>query len=35
LVAGGLLMRSFALVASVNPGFDPKNVIEAEVSVNG
>jgi putative ABC transport system permease protein len=33
LVAGGLLMRSFALVTSVNPGFDPKNVIEADVSL--
>jgi putative ABC transport system permease protein len=33
LVAGGLLMRSFALVTSVNPGFDPKNVVEAEVSL--
>jgi putative ABC transport system permease protein len=33
LVAGGLLMRSFALVTSVNPGFDPKNVTEAEVSL--
>ncbi len=33
LVAGGLLMRSFVLVTSVNPGFDPKNVIEAEVSL--
>jgi putative ABC transport system permease protein len=33
LVAGGLLMRSFALVTSVDPGFDPKNVIEAEVSL--
>ncbi len=33
LVAGGLLMRSFALVTSVNPGFDPTNVIEAEVSL--
>jgi putative ABC transport system permease protein len=33
LVAGGLLMRSFALVTSVNPGFDPINVIEAEVSL--
>lgn len=33
LVAGGLLIRSFALVTSVNPGFDPKNVIEAEVSL--
>jgi putative ABC transport system permease protein len=33
LVAGGLVMRSFLLVTSVNPGFDPKNVIEAEVSL--
>jgi len=33
LVGGGLLMRSFALVTSVNPGFDPKNVREAEVSL--
>jgi putative ABC transport system permease protein len=33
LVAGGLLVRSFALVTSVNPGFDPTNVIEAEVSL--
>jgi putative ABC transport system permease protein len=33
LVAGGLLIRSFALITSVNPGFDPKNVMEAEVSL--
>ncbi|MGH9618134.1 MAG: ADOP family duplicated permease [Bryobacteraceae bacterium] len=33
LVAGGLLIRSFALVTSVNPGFDPKNVTEAEISL--
>ena len=33
LAAGGLLIRSFALVTAVNPGFDPKNVIEAEVSL--
>ena len=33
LVAGGLLIRSFARVTSVNPGFDPSNVIEAEVSL--
>lgn len=33
LVAGGLLMRSFALVTSVNPGFDPKSLVEAEVSL--
>jgi putative ABC transport system permease protein len=33
LVAGGLLIRSFARVTSVNPGFDAKNVIEAEVSL--
>jgi len=33
LAGGGLLIRSFALVTSVNPGFDPKNLIEAEVSL--
>ena len=33
LVAAGLLIRSFARVTSVNPGFDPQNVIEAEVSL--
>ena len=33
LIAGGLLIRSFALVTSVNPGFDPNNVTEAEVSL--
>ena len=33
LVGGGLLIRSFARVTSVDPGFDPQNVIEAEVSL--
>jgi putative ABC transport system permease protein len=33
VVGGGLLIRSFALVTSVNPGFDPKSVIRAEVSL--
>ncbi len=33
LVAGGLLIRSLALVTSVNPGFDPQNVTEAEISL--
>jgi hypothetical protein len=33
LVAGGLLIRSFALLTSVSPGFDPKNVVKAEVSL--
>jgi putative ABC transport system permease protein len=33
LVAGGLLIRSFALVTSVHPGFDPQRVIRAEVSL--
>lgn len=33
LIASGLLIRSFALVMSVNPGFDPDRVIEAEVSL--
>ena len=33
LVAGGLLIRSFALVTAANPGFDPRNIIEAEISL--
>lgn len=33
LVAGGLLIRSFALVTSVHAGFDPNQVIEAEISL--
>src|SRR6185437_8203272 len=33
LVAGGLLIHSFALVTSVDPGFEPDQVIEAEVSL--
>jgi putative ABC transport system permease protein len=33
LVAGGLLIRSFAKVTSVSPGFDPQKVIRAEVSL--
>ena len=33
LVAGGLLLRSFALVTAVDPGFDPRGVTRAEVSL--
>ena len=33
LAGGGLLIRSFALVTTVNPGFDPNHVTEAEVSL--
>jgi putative ABC transport system permease protein len=33
LIGGGLLLRSFALVTSVNPGFDAQNVTKAEVSL--
>jgi putative ABC transport system permease protein len=33
LVGGGLLIRSFAAITSVNPGFDPRNVTEAAVSL--
>lgn len=33
LIAGGLLIRSLAAVLSVNPGFDPSKVIEAEISL--
>lgn len=33
LIGSGLLLRSLARVLSVDPGFDPKQVIEAEVSL--
>jgi putative ABC transport system permease protein len=33
LIAGGLLIRSLALVTAVNPGFDPHHVTEAEISL--
>jgi predicted permease len=33
LFASGLLVRSFALVTAVHPGFDPANVTRAEVSL--
>ena len=33
LVGAGLLIRSFALVTSVNPGFDPADVLTASVSL--
>ncbi|HLJ17133.1 MAG TPA: ABC transporter permease [Bryobacteraceae bacterium] len=33
LVAGGLLIRSFALVTAVNPGFDASSATRAEVSL--
>ncbi|HKV28922.1 MAG TPA: ABC transporter permease [Candidatus Acidoferrales bacterium] len=33
LVAGGLLIRSFAMLTSVSPGFDPKDVTLANISL--
>ncbi|MBV8896129.1 MAG: ABC transporter permease [Acidobacteriaceae bacterium] len=33
LVAGGLVIRSFALVTAADPGFDAKNLTRAEVSL--
>ena len=33
LVAGGLLMRSFMRLTSVNPGFEPEHLVKAEVSL--
>ena len=33
LVAAGLLLRSFATLIAVNPGFDPRGIVKAEVSL--
>ncbi|MGB9336860.1 MAG: ABC transporter permease [Candidatus Acidiferrales bacterium] len=33
LVAAGLLLRSFAKLMSVNPGFDARNIVQADVSL--
>jgi putative ABC transport system permease protein len=35
LVGGGLLMHSFLKLASVNPGYDPSNVLTFQVAVRG
>ena len=35
LVAAGLLVASFARLTSVNPGFDPRNLVTADVSLPG
>jgi len=35
LVGAGLLIRSFARLAAVNPGFDAPHVLSMQVSVNG
>jgi predicted permease len=35
LIAAGLLLRSFAQLQSVAPGFNPKNVLTFELALNG
>ncbi len=35
LIASGLLIRSFSKLISVDPGFDPKNVLTARLSLPG
>jgi putative ABC transport system permease protein len=33
LVGAGLMMRSFGMLMSINPGFDPKNVLTGQISL--
>jgi putative ABC transport system permease protein len=35
LIGAGLMMRSFASLANVNPGFDPNNVLTARITLSG
>ena len=35
LIGAGLMMRSFASLANVHPGFDPNNVLTARISLSG
>jgi hypothetical protein len=35
LIGAGLLIRSFARVRDLNPGFDPHNVLTLELTMTG
>jgi putative ABC transport system permease protein len=35
LIGAGLMMRSFASLTNVNPGFDPNNVLTARITLSG
>lgn len=35
LIGAGLMMRSFASLTSVHPGFDPQNVLTARITLSG
>ncbi len=35
LIGAGLMMRSFASLANVHPGFDPNNVLTARITLSG
>src|SRR6185436_19745759 len=35
LIGAGLMMRSFASLAKVHPGFDPNNVLTARITLSG
>jgi putative ABC transport system permease protein len=35
LIGAGLMMRSFASLTNINPGFDPRNVLTARITLSG
>src|SRR6185295_12523670 len=35
LIGAGLMMRSFASLTNINPGFDPSNVLTARITLSG
>jgi hypothetical protein len=35
LIGAGLMMRSFASLTNIHPGFDPNNVLMARITLSG